>query len=68
MAFSAGGVWRSDNFFSQAPTWRALTDSAFVSVPTTSVGAMALGAADSKMIYLGLGEAACHSWLKNLHL
>uniref|UniRef100_A0A383VAR7 Sortilin N-terminal domain-containing protein n=1 Tax=Tetradesmus obliquus TaxID=3088 RepID=A0A383VAR7_TETOB len=56
VAFSAGGVWRSDNFFSQAPTWRALTDSAFVSVPTTSVGAMALGAADSKMIYLGLGD------------
>jgi hypothetical protein len=56
IGFSAGGVWRTDDFFSPQPTWRALTDSAFASVPTTSVGSMALGAADSKMMYLGLGK------------
>jgi hypothetical protein len=56
VAFSAGGVWRSDDFFAEQPSWRALTDSAFVSVPTTSVGAMALGAANSSWLYLGLGE------------
>jgi hypothetical protein len=56
VGFSASGVWRSDDFFAAKPTWRALTDGARSSVPTTSVGSLALGAADTNTIYLGLGE------------
>jgi hypothetical protein len=48
---SGGGLWKTSNFNSPSPTWRALTDSTV----TTSGGAAALGR-NPNTIYLGLGD------------
>lgn len=50
VAGATGGVWRTRN---GGESWTPLTDHA----PTTSIGALAFGSADERVIYAGTGEA-----------
>jgi photosystem II stability/assembly factor-like uncharacterized protein len=48
---SGGGLWVSNNFLSDPPTWRPLTDN----LPTTGGGSVAFGRTPN-VLYLGLGD------------
>lgn len=62
---ASGGIWWSDNFGTDVPTWTPRTDNVGLPVGTTtgfgagatSVGAIAIDPFDSQIVYLGTGEA-----------
>lgn len=48
---AGGGLWRTDNFSNNKPSWQPLSDSAI----STSGGAVSFGAT-SNVLYLGIGD------------
>jgi hypothetical protein len=53
MAVSGGGVWKTFDFLSGAPTWSPLTDT----LPNLAIGTLAMDPANPDTLYLGSGDA-----------